>query len=88
MTTKTINWITFTVNSRLTPLRNWKTSIFDLYSRPSYTKIKIFNDWDKLINIYWLTWNSCTFTIYGDILDENWQKHNVKITKGYNYLLD
>lgn len=86
----TINWISFTPTNSITPLYNYKSNIFDLYDRPSYTKISIFNEWnEKLDCIYWLTWNTSVFSIYWYIIDkENWKKHNVKITPSYNYVLD
>lgn len=65
---------------------NGKT-IFDLYARPSQEKIKIYFEREKKLDaIYWLTGNNFRFYIFGSITDENWQKHNVKITPSYNYI--
>lgn len=88
--TITINWINFTKTNSIRPLDNGNYSIFDLYDRPSQTKISIFNEWqEKLDCIYWLTWNTSVFSIYWYIIDKNtWIKHNVKITPSYNYVLD
>ena len=87
-TTRTINGINFTVNPKITPVKNWKTDIYDLYDHPSCTKVRIFNDWDKKICIYWLTGNSSVFSIYWSIRDDEGKDHNVKITPSYNYLID
>ena len=85
-----INWINFTKTNSIQPVYNYKSNIFDLYDRPSYTKINIFNEWsEKLDCITWLTWNKFNFSIYWYIIDkENWQKHNVKITPSYNYVIN
>lgn len=88
MKTITINWVNFT-QKKLDPYYNWKSDIFDLYKHPSQKKIKIFNYRSKTLNnIYWLTWNMHNFSIYWNIIDQNWQLHNVKITQSYNYILD
>ena len=88
MKTTTIQWINFNYKN-FNVIKNWKTCIYDLYEKPSYRKVKIFNDWQwKLDLIYWLTWNFHNFSIYGSIKDNDWKFHNVKITKSYNYILD
>lgn len=65
---------------------NSKKSIFDLYKRPSETKIKIYNYWkDKLTEITALSWNAMFFCIYW-IITHEWRKYNVKITPAHNYI--
>ena len=87
-TTVSIKGVTFTP-CNLSPVYNWKSDIFQLYSRPSATKIAIFKDRSqKLDGIYSLTGNCNFFSIYGYIFDDAWKKHNVKITPSYNYILD
>ena len=89
MKTTTIKWIQFTIKNSIDFINNWKTSIYSIYERPSYEKVKIFNEWkEKLDWIVWLTWNKFNFSIYGYIFDNDWIKHNVKITQAYNYLLN
>jgi hypothetical protein len=52
MKTTTINSIEFEFK-KFDPVYNWKTSIYNLYEKPSQEKIKIFNDWkSKLTRIY------------------------------------
>lgn len=84
----TINGDTYTYG-RFTPVYNGKNDIFDLYDRPSTYKVVAFNEWnEKLVEIYGMTWNSCCFSIYGYVKDENGNLHNVKITRDYNWILD
>ena len=74
---------------KFTPVYNGKNSIYDLYNRPSCYKVAAFNEWnEKLVEIYGMTWNSCTFSIYGYVKDEDGNLHNVKITRDYNWILD
>ena len=69
------------------PYYNWKTDIFQLYARPSNTKISIFRYWErKLDEITALRWNSMFFSIYGKITDNNWEVKNVWITPSHNYI--
>ena len=86
--TVTINGDVFTF-WRFTPVFNYKNDIYDLYDRPSCYKVAAFNEWnEKLVEIYGMTWNSCTFSIYGYVKDEDGNLHNVKITRDYNWILD
>ena len=88
MKTVKINGTTYTVK-KAEPYFNGKTSIFDLYDRPSTTKVVIFREWqEKLNSIYGLVGNSCTFSIYWDVIDENGVKHDVRITHANNYILN
>lgn len=83
-----INGVNYTYKA-FEPLYNWKCDIFDLYDRPSTAKVAIFRDWqEKLHSIYWLCGNSCTFSIYWAVKDENWLLHDVKITHCNNYILN
>ena len=89
MKNTTIKWIQFTIKNSIDFISNWKTNIYQLYDKPSYEKTKIFNEWkNKLDWITWLTWNKFNFSIYWYIFDNDWIKHNVKITQSYNYLLN
>lgn len=89
MKNTTIKWIQFTIKNSIDFVNNWITSIYSLYEKPSYEKVKIFNEWnEKLDWIVWLTWNKNFFSIYWYVFDNDWIKHNVKITPSYNYLLD
>ena len=84
-----INGDYYTPTKNVERMSNRKTDIFDLYERPSHTKVAIFREWqEKLHSIEWLTGNSCRFSIYWTVKDENWEIHHVKITPSYNYLLD
>ena len=84
-----IKWIEFTIKNSIDPINNWSTSIYELYENPSYEKVKAYNEWnEKLDRITWLTWNKFNFSIYWYIYDNDWIKHNVKITQAYNYLLN
>lgn len=68
---------------------NWKSDLFQLYEKPSCEKVRIFNDRKQKLNcIYWLEGNSNTFSIHGNVKDENWSIHNVWITARNNYILD
>jgi hypothetical protein len=89
MKNTTIKWIQFTIKNSIDFVSNWITSIYSLYEKPSYEKVKIFDEWnEKLDWITWLTWNKFNFSIYWYIYDNDWIKHNVKITQAYNYLLN
>lgn len=67
---------------------NWKT-LYDLYKNPFKEKIDVYNYWkDKLDVIYWTIWNLHTFSIFGRITDEEWQIHDVKITKSKNLIIN
>lgn len=71
------------------PFYNFKRDIYDLYDRPSAYKIDAFNEWDKkLVEIYGMTGNTCTFSIYGMVKDEEGNLHNVRITRDHNWILD
>jgi len=84
-----INGDCYTPTTKIEWYSNRKTDIFDLYERPSQTKVAIFKEWqEKLHSIEWLTGNSCRFSIYWTLKDEDWHLHHVKITPSYNYLLD
>lgn len=85
--TTTINGDVYTYG-RFEPVYNGKTSIYSLYDRPSYEKIQAFEEWDRKIAIQGLTWNTFNFSIYGVVQDENWDFHQVKITRDYNWILD
>ena len=86
--TTTINGDVYTYG-RFEPVYNYKTDIYDLYDRPSYEKIQAFEEWNKkLVEIYGMTGNTCQFSIYGYVKDEEWRLHNVKITRDYNWILD
>lgn len=85
--TITINGDVYTYG-RFDPVFNYKTDIYDLYDRPSYEKIQAFNEWDKKITIHGMVWSKFSFSIHGYVTDENWDVHNVKITKDYNWILD
>ena len=73
MKTTTIKWIQFTIKNSIECINNWITNIYQLY---------------ELDRITWLTWNKFNFSIYWYIYDNDWIKHNVKITQAYNYLID
>ena len=87
MKTITIKGTTYTFK-KFEPLHNGKSSIFDLYKTPWETNKKAFKEWEeKLDHIYWLCGGSHSFSIYGDIIDENGERHAVKITKCNNFIL-
>ena len=73
---------------RFTPVRNYKTDIYDLYDRPSYEKIQAFEEWNKKIIIRGMVWSKFVFSIYGMVIDEDGNYHQVKITRDYNWILD
>lgn len=88
MKTIIINWTSYKFK-HYSPVKNWMDDIFDLYARPSQTKIEIFRDWSKkLSRIYGLTGNSMFFSIYWTVKDENWVEHDVWITPCNNYILN
>lgn len=71
------------------PLHNGKSSIFDLYKTPWETNRKAFEKREKeLACIYWLCGGSHSYSIYWDIIDENGERHAVKITKRNNYIIN
>lgn len=70
-------------------VKNWKTDISDLYEKPSQEKKDAFNEREaKLSKIYGLIGGKQNFSIYGEIIDEEGNRHNVKITKGNNFIID
>ena len=84
----TINWICY-LPKKFTIVQNWKTDLSDLYNNASNVKRWVFNyRKEKLDCIYWLLWNSCTYSIYWQVTDENWKNHDVKITARHNYVLN
>ena len=85
--TITINGDVYTYG-RFEPISNRKTDIYDLYDRPSYEKIQAFNEWDKKIAIYGMVWSKFVFSIYGVVKDEEGNRHDVKITRDYNRILN
>lgn len=86
--TTVINGDYFTFK-KFTPVFNGNNDIYDIYNKPSCYKIQAFNEWnEKLVEIYGMSGNSCTFSIHGYIKDENWKLHNVRITHDNNYILD
>jgi hypothetical protein len=59
-----INGVFYTPKA-FNPRENGKNSIFDIYARPSDTKIAIFREWEKKLDyITGLQGNSNTFSIY------------------------
>ena len=69
--TTVINGDYFTFK-KFTPVFNGNNDIYDIYSKPSCYKIQAFNEWnEKLVEIYGMSGNSCTFSIHGYIKDEN-----------------
>lgn len=85
--TITINGDVYTYG-RFEPVYNGKTSIFDLYDRPSQEKIEAFEEWDKKITIQGMIGWSWSFSIFGEVKDEEGKRHEVKITRDYNWILD
>ena len=85
--TITINGDVYTYG-RFEPISNRKTDIYDLYDRPSYEKIQAFNEWDKKIVIQGMVWSKFVFSIYGEVKDEDGKRHEVKITRDYNRILN
>ena len=86
--TKTIRGDVFTFK-KMELLRNGKSSIFDLYKTPWETNRKAFEKREKkLACVYWLCGGSHSYSIYGDIIDENGERHAVKITRQNNYIID
>ena len=82
----TVRWINF-LQAEFYPLYNWKTELSHLYKRPSSAKQNVFRYWkNNLYDIYWLTWNLYSFTIYWCIIDDNGVLRDVKITPSYNYI--
>ena len=70
-------------------VRNWKTDISDLYEKPSQEKKDAFKKREaKLSKIYGLIGGIQNFSIYGEIIDEEGNRHDVKITKGNNFILN
>lgn len=70
-------------------VKNWKTDISDLYEKPSQEKKDAFNEWEaKLSKIYGLIGGIQNFSIYGEIIDEEGNRHDVKITKSNNFILN
>ena len=70
-------------------VRNWKTDIFDLYEKPSQKKRNAFNKREKkLARVYGLIGGSHNFSIFGEIIDEEGNRHDVKITKSNNFILN
>lgn len=89
MKTTTINGINFEVK-KFDPFAYSCNDLFQLYDRPSSTKVEIYNEWqEKLNRIYGVSWSKHQFTIYWNIKDqETWLIRNVRITKAHNYVLD
>ena len=70
-------------------VRNWKTDISDLYEKPSKEKKDAFNEREgKLAKIYGLVGGIQNYSIYGEIIDEEGKRHDVKITKSNNFILN
>ena len=87
MTTTTINGTTYTFK-KFEPIHNGKTTIFDLYKTPGETNRKAFEKWEKKLNrVYWLCGGSHSFSIYGNVIDNEGKPHAVKITKANAYIL-
>ena len=62
--TITINGDNYTFK-KFSPMYNGKNNIYQLYNNPSFYKVNAFNYWDKkLVEIYGLCGNSCTFSIH------------------------
>lgn len=84
----TINGDVFTFK-KFDIVKNWKTDIFDLYKKPSKDKKEAFEERKgKLSKIYGLIGGIQNFSIYGEIIDEEGNRHDVKITKGNNFIID
>lgn len=65
---------------------NKNHSIFDLYGRPSQTKIEIYDErLNKLNKITALTWNKNFFSIYWTVI-YNGKEYPVKITSCHNFI--
>lgn len=87
MKTTTINGTTYTFK-KFGPIFNWKSDIFDLYEKPSQEKKDAFKKWKgKLARIYWLIGGIQNYSIFGDVIDENGERHAVKITKDNAFIL-
>jgi hypothetical protein len=50
MKNTTIKWIQFTIKNSIDFVSNWITSIYSLYEKPSYEKVKIFNEWNEKLD--------------------------------------
>ncbi len=82
-----INWNTFYFK-KFEPVMNWVTHLSDLYNNASVYKWQAFNYRNEKMYIYWMVGNSCKFTIYWQVKDENWIEHDVKITADNNWILN
>lgn len=85
--TVTINGDVYTFG-RFEPVYNGKTNIFHLYDRPSQEKIQAFEEWDKKITIQGMIGWTYNFSIFGEVKDEEGKRHEVKITRDYNWILN
>lgn len=45
-----INGDYYTPTKNVERMSNWKTDIFDLYEKPSYTKVAIFREWQEKLH--------------------------------------
>ena len=71
------------------PVFNWKTDIYDLYEKPSQAKKEAFDEREeKLAKIYGLVGGIQNYSIFGEIIDEEGKRHDVKITKSNNFILN
>lgn len=87
MKTTTINGTVYTFK-KFDQVRNWKSDIFELYEKPSQDKIEAFNEREKKLTcIYWLIGGKQNYSIFGDVIDENGDRHPVKITKSNRFIL-
>jgi hypothetical protein len=84
-----VNGTNFEVmNTRIAPYG--KSDIFELYQRPSVTKIDIFRKWLQFfrkvgtINIVRVHGNCMTFVIVADVIGKDGQRYNFYITKAHN----
>lgn len=81
----TINNVNYEVKNFEIPM--WLKSFYSLYDRPSNEKVEIYEEWTGILNeIYGCTGSKFTFTIYWNVIDENWVIHDVRISKCHNYI--
>lgn len=84
----TINGDVFTFK-KFDIVKNWKKELSDLYKKPSKDKKEAFEERKgKLSKIYGLIGGIQNFSIYGEIVDEEGKRHDVKITKWNNFILN
>lgn len=83
----TINGINYEIKKFVIPM--WLKSFYNLYDRPSQTKVEIYEEWYKVLNsVYGCTGSKFAFTIYWNVKDEaTGQLYDVRISKDHNYIM-